>query len=373
MKAEIEALRSLDHPSIIRILDHNLDKRWFVMQYFPGGPLSQHISKFAGNFAAALRSFRPLVEAVAEMHKKRLVHRDIKPENIFLLQDRLVLGDLGLVYFIDDERSRISSKFENVGSRDWMPGWAMGMRIDEIQPSFDVFSLGKLLWSMISGQPKLQLWYHHKARFELENMFPKDPEIRWAKSILDRCIVEEEKDCLRDANELLQVLDTVLAAVGRHAQVVSEGIPRTCSVCGLSDYSEVANGLEGIRGSRGEVFRIFFCPHCGHADFFYTHARVRPAWTKVGALPTSIPKPMPKDLTPGPVQAREILETVDLGVEIYSCNSQNFAIHVTNDSDYPITISRILMESDSVEVTRPAEPKEKNGWVVSARGKLPIG
>lgn len=82
MKAEIEALRSLDHPSIIRILDQNLDQRWFVMQYFPAGPLSQHISKFAGNFLAALMNFRPLVEAVAEMHR----------ENIFLSSDQLLLA-----------------------------------------------------------------------------------------------------------------------------------------------------------------------------------------------------------------------------------------------------------------------------------------
>src|SRR5262249_53486233 len=126
---------------------------------------------------------------------------------------------------------------------------------------FDVFSLGKLLWSMISGQPRLQLWYHHKDRFELERMFPTDPDTKWARTILDRCIVEDEKDCLQDANELLQIVDRVLAAVRRHAQVIGEGVSRVCRACGLSEYSEVTGDtLQGIRGGRGEVFRIFFCP-----------------------------------------------------------------------------------------------------------------
>ena len=52
----------------------------------------------------------------------------------------------------------------------------------------------KLLWSMISGLPKLQLWYLHKDQFELERMFPDGPDIQWARVILDKCVVEEEKD-----------------------------------------------------------------------------------------------------------------------------------------------------------------------------------
>ena len=36
-----------------------------------------------------------------------------------------------------------------------MPGWAMGMRLDEVRPSFDVFGLGKLLWAMVSGRSRL--------------------------------------------------------------------------------------------------------------------------------------------------------------------------------------------------------------------------
>ena len=50
-----------------------------------------------------------------------------------------------MAFKMEDE-DRITETFENVGSRDWMPGWAMGMLAD-VKPNFDVFSLGKLLWS----------------------------------------------------------------------------------------------------------------------------------------------------------------------------------------------------------------------------------
>ncbi|MFB3906566.1 MAG: protein kinase [Acidobacteriota bacterium] len=95
-------------------------------------------------------AFRPLVEGVVALHQDKLVHRDIKRENVYLdEQDRLVLGDFGLVYFIDDKRSRLSAQFENVGSRDWEPPWAQGVRLEKVTPAFDVFSLGKMPTSIL--------------------------------------------------------------------------------------------------------------------------------------------------------------------------------------------------------------------------------
>jgi serine/threonine-protein kinase len=219
MKQEIETLHSISHPNIIQILAHNVAERWFVGEYHPGGTLSNHPGLFQGDLLRALTAFRPLVHAVAELHKGRRVHRDIKPHNVFIAaDDRLVLGDFGIVFFDDSSRTRITDTYENVGSRDWMPGWAHGMRIEDTTPAFDVFCLGKLLWAMVSGRRVLQLWYHHKSQFELEAMFPADESIKWARVILDRCIVEEEKDCLKSAGELLREIDTVLPAIYRHAQ-----------------------------------------------------------------------------------------------------------------------------------------------------------
>jgi hypothetical protein len=76
---------------------------WFVSEFYPKGSVSKskNQSIFAGDFAKALKAFRPC--------------------------------------------------------RDWMPAWAQGVRIEDIRPSFDVFTLGKLLWSLVSGQPKLRL------------------------------------------------------------------------------------------------------------------------------------------------------------------------------------------------------------------------
>ena len=275
MNGELEGLHAMTHPAIVKVLDENLKGRWFVTEYFPSGALSKHRERYRGDLIGALKALRPVIEGVAEMHSKKLVHRDIKPDNVFVSgSGSLVLGDLGLVCFADDDRSRVSSTYSNVGSRDWMPGWAMGLRLEDVSPSFDVFSLGKLLWSMVSGQPKLQLWYHHQKRFELEEMFPKDPAIRWARKILDPCIVEHEDQCLASAGKLLELVDTVLRALSPGAQVIGEGVERFCRVCGLGRYQVVADEIDaignfGLDPTGSTRFKVFSCTHCGHAELFH--------------------------------------------------------------------------------------------------------
>ena len=276
MTQEIDALQTLNHPNVLRILDHNVKERWFVGEYHPGGTLSNHNELFKGDLLRALTAFRPLVEAVAELHRAKRVHRDIKPHNVFIAADgRLILGDFGIVFYDDPNRTRITDTYENVGSRDWMPGWAMGRRIEDTTAAFDVFGLGKLLWAMLSGRTVLPLWYLHKPAYELEQMFPQDESIRWARVILDKCIVENEELCLTSAAELLTTIDAVLPALKRHAQVVGEGIARRCTVCGIGEYQciidedIIAFHNFGLDPTGSSTFKVFSCSNCGHVELFH--------------------------------------------------------------------------------------------------------
>ncbi len=194
LKNEIKAMSEISHPNLLNIVDFDLDSKWYVSDFFPRGSLSKKLNVCAGDFLRALKAFRPLVEGVAELHKQKRVHRDIKPANIFLDADNnLVLGDFGLVFFEDDEKTRISKTLDTVGSRDWMPPWAQGVRIEDINPTFDVFSLGKVLWSLVSGQPKIIFWYFDNpryAQYNVEELFPDAPFIQLANPLFKMCIVE---------------------------------------------------------------------------------------------------------------------------------------------------------------------------------------
>jgi serine/threonine protein kinase len=172
LSKEVAILSKNLHPNILKIVDSSIAEGWLVSSYYSLGNLSIHKVKYQGNPLEALIAMRPLVEAVAALHEVKIIHRDIKPDNIFVTDNGLVLGDFGIAHLEDEDNTRVSETYENVGSRDWMPTWAMGMRLDDVRPTFDVFGLGKVLWSMISGRSKLRLWYYNRPEFESNNLFP---------------------------------------------------------------------------------------------------------------------------------------------------------------------------------------------------------
>ncbi len=266
LKRELDALQKVGrHPALIQVVDSEASERWFVMDFYPG-LLSEHLDRTKGDLLASLTAFRPIVDAVSKVHKAGFVHRDIKPLNIFISSDdRLVLGDFGLV--ISDGAGRLTETYENVGSRDWMPPWAMGMRLDDVRPSFDVFSLGKVLWNIISGREKLQLWYHRKDAFNLEKLFPKEPMMGAVNKLLDECVVEDEEHCLKDAGELLEHMDSLIHKIQMGGQVIRDGYIE-CIICRQAHYRNMSGGA---------YERLLQCPFCGNIQRFNIERGVR-AW-----------------------------------------------------------------------------------------------
>ncbi len=269
IKREIKAMAGISHPNLLEILDTDRDSRWFVSKFYPKGSLDKHLNQFVGDFPKALKAFRPLVEGVSELHKKGYVHRDIKPQNVFMdRSDNLVLGDFALVFFTDESYTRISKTWENAGNSDWMPGWAMSTRIEEIEPSFDVFCLGKLLWSMVSGSPNLPLWHYDQQEFNLEIKFPHRHSIRLANYLFSKCIVEFEKDCLPDATALLEKLDEILSLIDSHGEVVDSKMKRQCKVCGKGNYNESDATSYFMKPVGKRVLKMSICDYCGNVQLF---------------------------------------------------------------------------------------------------------
>ncbi|MCH8840194.1 MAG: hypothetical protein IH831_05870, partial [Planctomycetes bacterium] len=183
-------------------------------------------------------------------------------------------GDFGLVYAADDG-SRVSATYENVGSRDWMPGWAQGVMLEEVKPTFDVFSLGKTLWSMVSGLPVMQLWYFDRPPNDLTEHFPGDPNVRLLKSLFSRCIVEEEEDCLPNAQSMLEEIDSLIFVIELDGDEIADDVTRSCRVCGQGEYGIIADRDRteasnfGIQPAGRRSFKIFSCRNCGHVQLFF--------------------------------------------------------------------------------------------------------
>lgn len=207
--SELKTLQQLEHPNLIKLLDSNESQKWFVTPYYRLGALDQHLGLFKQRLEATLQAFRGLVDAVAHIHRLGMVHRDIKPQNIFLSDDRqLVLGDMGLVYLGDQSDDRITGTFSNLGTRDWMPPWAIGRRQDEVNARFDVYALGKILWSIVLGVPTCPVKHSSGT---IASHFDGRRIAEAIDHIVGRCVVIDEGECLADADSLLELVDEAIA------------------------------------------------------------------------------------------------------------------------------------------------------------------
>ncbi len=210
LKREIEILKK-GRPNLPRLLDSNADKLWMITEYFPKGTIADYAEKFKGKPLEALVAFRELVKTVAALHDEGVVHRDIKAENIFIADDGgLVLGDFGLVFHADNS-NRLTLPKETVGPWQHLPWWAnTGTRLENPTPAIDVFLLGSLLWCLVSGDKRLHgEKYRHEA-YNLEKRFPSDARMGLVNLVLSQCLGDEEHKCVKNASEVLAVVDEVL-------------------------------------------------------------------------------------------------------------------------------------------------------------------
>jgi serine/threonine protein kinase len=284
MKNELEALASVDHPALLKVLDSNLDRRWFAIEYFEKGPLSKHRDRFKGDVRGAFRALRPIVEVVAALHAKNVVHRDIKPENVFVADDgHLVLGDCGLAIKIENQ-NRLTLTYENVGTRDYQPPWTYGMRVEDVKPNFDVFGLAKLLWAVISGRPRFPLEDFNLPQHDLREMFPNNPDILFAHRLLAKCVVRRELQMqIANGGELLKEFDRALMALDSGGSIPTSDGKMRCRFCGIGSYSATttfaATGISNF-GHNEEQTKLYICDNCGHLDMFvFTGRQTPPGWS----------------------------------------------------------------------------------------------
>jgi serine/threonine protein kinase len=299
LENEIKAMEEVQHPGLLRLLAKNVDAGWIVTEYHSGGTLTKRLADYAGDARRSLVALRPVVEATAKLHERTVVHRDIKPDNIFVAEDgHLVLGDCGIV-FVQPGTTRVTDTIEKVGTTDFMPGWAMGMRPDDVSPKFDLFALGKVLYCMVSGVPKLQLWYHDRPGNRLSERFGGRPDVESIQRILDETVRENEDQCRHGTGgELLGLIDEEIARLSGGGEVLRLSVPRACRICARGKYRPSLQGqarylaiverervgqvsqLVALYNPRnGQVLEVrpFVCDACGHVDFFNFLDGSRPA------------------------------------------------------------------------------------------------
>jgi Serine/threonine protein kinase len=182
---EAKAASALNHPNILTIFEIGEfeGSHFIVSEYVDGKTLREIIRTGNIGLGTAVDIAGQIANALAAAHKARIVHRDLKPENVIVREDGYVkVLDFGLAKLIPENTSGVwneaVTRKQNstasgmiLGTVNYMsPEQAKGEKVDE---RTDIFSLGVLLYELISGKRPFE---GNSTPESFANLINKEPE-----------------------------------------------------------------------------------------------------------------------------------------------------------------------------------------------------
>jgi len=157
-RAEAQSTAALDHPNIVPIYEvgQHAGHPYLCMKYIEGTTLARRLADGPLPAREAAAILATVCEAVAHAHDHGLLHRDLKPSNILIDADGVPhVTDFGLAKRVDGG-SHITRSGAILGTPSYMaPEQAAGNR-GRLGPASDVYSLGSILYAMLTGRPAFQ-------------------------------------------------------------------------------------------------------------------------------------------------------------------------------------------------------------------------
>ena len=169
---EARAAAALNHPNICTIYGiEDVDgKQFIVMEYVDGQTL--HDKRGSLSLKQAIEIGIQIAEGLAAAHEKGIIHRDIKPENIMIRKDGIAqIMDFGLAKLRGV--TRLTKEGSTLGTAGYMsPEQVQGHEADHRS---DIFSLGVLLFEMITGQLPFKGLHETAVAYEIVNVDSPPP------------------------------------------------------------------------------------------------------------------------------------------------------------------------------------------------------
>jgi serine/threonine protein kinase len=192
---ERQALAMMDHPNIARVLDAGATREgrpYFVMQLVDGEKITDYCDQKRLGIAERLRLFVRVCHAVQHAHQKGVIHRDIKPSNVLIWENEgepvpkvIDFGIAKATETVLDPRLTCTVDGQFIGTPSYMsPEQASGSELD-VDTRTDIYSLGALLYELLSGQPPFDPRHLKTAGIEGIRKMLREVEPATQSSVID--------------------------------------------------------------------------------------------------------------------------------------------------------------------------------------------
>lgn len=163
VEAERQALALMDHPNIAKVLDAGATENgrpYFVMELIRGVRITRFCDEAELNVEERLRLFGRVCTAIQHAHQKGVIHRDIKPSNVLVTEidgtpvPKVI--DFGIAKAIGQDLTEktVFTRFEQfLGTPAYTSPEQAGMSGVDIDTRSDIYSLGVLLYELLTGAP----------------------------------------------------------------------------------------------------------------------------------------------------------------------------------------------------------------------------
>lgn len=150
-KREGEALRDLNHPNIVKMLDavEEYNQHYLIMEYVSGSDLSDLIKQEQLALEKILNFSIDLADALTRAHRLNIIHRDLKPANVLIGEDGILrLTDFGVAHI--GSKERVTDTDAIVGTIHYLPPEAFDD--GTFDGRGDIWAFGVILYELLTGE-----------------------------------------------------------------------------------------------------------------------------------------------------------------------------------------------------------------------------